>query len=215
MGGNRMKRIPVTFVAIAVLVFLKPLVARGQGLERISLGAKAAAWIVPDLDDFSLILDGLRGPEVYETDESVLLGIRPFARLGLTQNLALEISHEFAFSGDSDVMVTSGTGIWRPFSRTGLEFHASICYGQFDWNGPGDVDHTWGWEAGASYRLELTESVCLIAGIAYRDLTFDFDVEGLFTDLAETRPDVAVVSFSQESIDASGAVADIGISVRF
>jgi len=200
-------------IAVALMATL-PLAVQAQGFERISLGGKAVVWGVPDLDSFSLALDGMAGTEIHGIDESVLFGLRPFVRLGLTSELAVELSHEFAFGGE-DIMVSSGTGIWRPFGENGLELHASICYGQFDWDGPGSFDSTWGWEAGAGYSFRLTDSASLVVGLAYRNLSFDYEVDELLLDLAETRPDVAVVSFSQESADAAGVVADIGIFITF
>jgi len=209
-------KINIKQIAVGVaLAVTMPLVAHSQGFERISLGAKAVVWNVSELDDFWVMLEGQGGTEVYELDESVLFGFRPFVRIGLTQELALELSHEFAFGDDADIMVSSGTGIWRPFGEKGLELHASICYGQFDWDGPGNFDSTWGWEVGGGYSFSLSDSVSLMVGIAYRDISFDYKVDEMLADLVETRPDVAAVSLSEGSVDSAGVVADIGISVTF
>jgi hypothetical protein len=202
-------------IVCMVLTFALPLTVQGQEFERISLGGKVVVWSVPDLDGFWVALDGLRGTERHEIDDNVLYGVRPFLRVGLIRQLALELSHEFAFGDNADIMVTSGTGIWRPFSSSGLELHASICYGQLDWDGPGNFDSTWGWEAGGGYSFKLFDSVNLVLGVAYRDLSFDYEVDELLLDLVETRPDVATVRYSRDSVDPSGLVADIGIFVTF
>jgi len=198
-------------VGVAVMVTV-PLIVQCQGVERVSLGGKAVVWSVPDL---SLALEGMPGTEIHELDESVLLGFRPFVRLGLTPELAVELSHEFAFGDDADITVSSGTGIWRPFGETGLELHASICFGQFDWDGPGNFDSTWGWEVGGGYSFRLSDSASLVVGVAYRDLSFDYEVDDSLEDLAGTQPDVTLVSFTEGSVDAAGVVADVGIFITF
>jgi hypothetical protein len=214
MGGIHMNVNLRKTIVIAALTLVTPFVAHSQGFERIALGGKASVWSASDLDNFSLVLDGLGGTEVYEMDDNILFGIRPFVRLGLTRHLALELSHEFTFA-DSSIMVSSGTGIWKPFEETGFELHASICYGQLDWDDPGDFDSAWGWEAGAAYTFPLSPATNLIVGLAYRDLSFDFDPDALLTELSETRPDVLALSISGDKVDAAGFVADIGILVIF
>lgn len=175
------------FIVAVVLAVALPFSLYGQGFERVSLGADGVVWSVPELDSFSLELVGMDGTEVHEVDETVLFGVRPFLRFGLTRRFALELSHEFAFGDDVDIMVSSGTGIWRPVQESGLELHASICYGQFDWGGPGTFDSTWGWEAGAGYSFKLSDSASLVVGVAYRDLSFDYDVDRLRSEFEEAR----------------------------
>ncbi len=201
-------------VVVVALMVAVPLIVHSQGPERISLGVKGVVWSAPDLDDFSVTLEGMQGTVVYETDETALFGVRPFVRFGLTQRLALELSHEFGFGDNVDIMVSSGSGIWKPFGESGLELHASICYGQFDWDGPSTFDNAWGWEVGAGYSFKLSRSASLVAGVAYRDLSFDYDVEALMGELAATRPDV-LVGVSEGSADAAGFLADVGVSITF
>jgi hypothetical protein len=210
-----MKRRIGGFILVATLVVIVPLAAHGQGPERISIGARGVVWAVPDLESFSLALGGIGGTEIYEIDESVLFGGRPFVQLSLTRQLALELSQEFAYGEDTDIMVSSGTGIWRPFGERGLELHASICYGQFDWDGPGGFDSSWGWEIGGGYSFWLSDSVSLVVGVAYRDLSFDYEVDDLLLELAEERPDVGIATLSKESVDSAGVVGSIGVSITF
>lgn len=198
-------------VAVALTLTL-PLTGHGQGFERISLGAKGVYWSVPDLDTFSLGIEGPGLSEIHEIGESELFGVRPFLRLGLTRRLAVELSHEFAFGDDVDLTVSSGSGIWRPFGESGLEFHASICYGQLDWGGPGDFESAWGWEVGGGYSLRLFRSVSLVAGVAYRDLSFAYNVVDLLDQIAET---AVSLSLPQESADSAGVVAGIGVFITF
>lgn len=202
-------------IVVAALMVLPALAVHAQGFERVSLGANGVVWGTPDLDDFSLAFESREGNEVYELDESVLFGVRPFVRLGLTRQLAVELSHEFAFGDEADIMVSSGTGIWRPFGESGLELHGSICYGQLDWDGPGDFDSAWGWEAGGAYTFRISESVYLLAGVAYRDLSFDYRTADLQEELKETRPDVFGVGLSKDSVDSAGVVGSVGVFVTF
>jgi hypothetical protein len=199
-------------VALALLL---PLVAHSQDFQRVSFGADATAWFAPDLDGFSMALGGPGVAEIHEIDDTALFGLRPFVRFGLLQGLDLELSHEFAFSGDTDIMVSSASGIWRPFGQSGLELHASICYGQFDWDGPGNFDSNWGWEIGAGYNLRLLQSASLIFGVAYRDLTFDFEIDEMLQDFTTTRPDVSDVLLTDTEVDAAGVVASAGVLITF
>lgn len=197
-------------------VFLMPLAAQGQDFQRVSFGADVTAWLTPNLDDFAMALAADGAVEEFEIDDSVLYGMRPFVRFGLIRQFDLELSHEFAFGDDADAMVSAASGIWRPFGKSGLELHASICYGQFDWSGPGDFESTWGWEIGAGYNLPLFETVTLVFGVAYRDITLDFKEDELLEDLAETRPEVVTtVSFSETDVDTAGVVASAGVMVTF
>ncbi len=202
-------------IVVAAVMVLPALAVHAQGVERVSLGANGVVWGMPDLNDFSLAFQTAGATEVYELDQSVVFGVRPFVRFGVTRQLAVELSHEFAFGDDANIMVSSGTGIWRPFGESGLELHASICYGQLDWDGPGDFDSAWGWEAGGAYTFRVSESVYLLAGVAYRDLSFDYNTAALLTDLEETRPDVLAIDLSKGSADAAGVVGSVGVFVTF
>ncbi len=196
-------------------VFLVPVVAHAQDFQRVSFGADVTAWFTPKLDDFAMALAADGTIETHQIDDTALYGFRPFVRFGLIRQFDLELSHEFGFGDDADAMVSAASGIWRPFGKSGLELHASICYEQFDWNGPGDFESTWGWEIGAGYNLPLLETVTLVFGVAYRDITLSFKADELLEDLAETRPEVTTVSFSETDIDTAGVVASAGVLVTF
>ncbi len=202
-------------IVSAVLALALPLVANAQDFQRVSFGADAAAWFAPDYDGFSIALEGLGPSEFHSIDDTELFGIRPFVRFGLIHELDLELSHEFAFSDGTDLMVSAASGIWRPFGRSGLELHGSICYGQLDWDGPGNFDSNWGWEIGAAYNLRLLQSTSLIFGLAYRDLAFDFEIDDLLDDLPTMRPDVTDVFLTDTEVDAAGVVATAGVLVTF
>lgn len=205
-------RINVKQVAgtLAVTVAL-PLVALGQQVERFALGADAVVWGAPDLDSFSLSITGTEGTAVHEIGDTVLYGIRPFIRIGASKEFAAELSHEFVFGDDVDVMVSSATAILRPFGKSGLEVHASLCFGQMDWDGPGGFDSAWGWEVGAGYTFKLSDSAVVLIGIAYRDVSFHYDLEGLVEEL----PKDSTVSLPDESVDSAGVVGTAGFFVIF
>jgi hypothetical protein len=202
-------------VVSVALAFVLPLAGHAQDFQRISFGADAAAWFAPDLDAFSIALEGPGRTEIHEIGDTALFGIRPFVRFGLIHGLDIELSHEFGFSDDTDVMVSAASGVWRPFGQGGLELHASLCYGQFDWNGPGNFESTWGWEIGAGYNLRLLDTVSLLLGVAYRDLTFDFQIDDLLEHLPEERPDVTDVYLTDTKVDTGGVVATAGVLVTF
>jgi hypothetical protein len=209
---NKIVKCSVVALGFAILV---PLAAQGQDFQRVSFGADVTAWFVPDLDGFAMALASNGTVETHAIDDSVLYGFRPFVRLGLLRQFDLQLSHEFAFGDDAEPMVSAASGIWRPFSRSGLELHASICYGQFDWDGPGAFKSSWGWEIGAGYNLALLESVSLLFGVAYRDITMDFKVDKFLRELGETRPDITTVSFSETQVDTAGVVASAGVLITF
>jgi len=198
-------------IVASALIVTAAAAVRGQGVERYALGVNGTVWSVPDLDRFSVVIGGAEEG----IEDTVLYGVRPFVRLGLSSHLALEVSHEFAFGDDVDVMVSSGSGIWNPFGGGGLELHASICFGQFDWDGPGNFNSAWGWEVGGAYSFRISNSVRLLIGIAYRDLSFDYDLAELLVELAETAGGAEGVTVSEGSADSAGAVGNIGLSVTF
>jgi hypothetical protein len=208
------KAIGCTVVALG-FALLAPIAASGQDFQRVSFGADVTAWFTSGLDDFAMALIGDGIIETHQIDDGALYGFRPFVRLGLIRQFDLEFSHEFGFGDDVEAMVTAASGIWRPFSKSGFELHASICYGQFDWDGPGTFKSTWGWEVGAGYNLALLQNVSLIFGVAYRDITMDFKADKFLDELAETRPEVTTVSFSETEGDTAGVVASAGVLVTF
>ncbi len=202
------------------LLFLLPLSGQTLSSQRISLGGDAVMWAAPDLDSFSMAVSSPAGAEVHEMDSTVLYGVRPFVRFGLLQWLDIELSHEFAFGDETDLMVSSASGIVRPFGEGGLELHASICYGQLKWDGPGNFDSNWGWEIGAGYNFRFTDSLSLLIGVAYRDLAFDYDVSDAIGELMEKLPEgteseAIMVALSEEEVDAAGVVASAGVLVTF
>lgn len=216
MGGRHMTSRIIKCSAVALgLLLLEPLAAQGQDFQRVSLGADVVAWFAPDLDNFAMALAADGTVEAYQIDDSVLYGFRPFIRLGLTRRFDIEISHEFDFGDDVEPMVSAASAIWRPFSRSGLELHGSICYGQFDWDGPGTFKSSWGWEVGAAYNLPLLAGMNLILGVAYRDIAMDFKVDKFLEELEETRPEVTTVSFSDTEVDTAGIVASAGVLITF
>jgi len=210
-----MNRRTILFAILCIgWVLALPIPSQAQDFQRISFGGDAVAWSVSEMDGFSVTLSGPDGTEIREIGDSVLFGFRPFIRFGLIRELDLEVSHEFSFGSDVDIMVSSATGIIRPFGGTGLELHASICYGQFDWGDIPDFDSAWGWEIGASYNFKLSRSAGLIVGVAYRDLSFEVDLDKTLSDLEQTRPGTTVAVF-EENADAAGVVGTVGVLISF
>jgi hypothetical protein len=202
------------FVCLGLALAL-PVLSHAQDFQRISIGSHAAVWSVPQMDGFSVAVIGPEGTEIRDVDDTVLFGFRPFVRLGLIREFDIELSHEFAFGSDVDVMVSSASGIVRPFAGSGLEFHASICYGQLDWDDITAFDSSWGWEVGVGYNFRLSPSAALVIGLAYRDLSFEVDVDKTQARVKETRPEVTDVALSEDSLDAAGIVANAGIYITF
>jgi hypothetical protein len=199
-------------VAALTLTVALPFLAHAQEVERFSVGIDAAVWDASNIEDFSVVIrSDTEIAQVHSIADSVPYGVRPFLRLGLSRELAVELSHEFSFGDDVDIMVSSASAIWRPFGQRGLELHASLCYGQLHWDGPGDFNSPWGWEAGAGYSFWLSESPALIVGVAYRDLSFGLELE----ELQEQLPQGMSASASETSLDSAGVVGSLGFFFIF